>query len=193
MPALTETTKNIVSSPKVNKARSEAAINRFLSKHENYEFINGNFEKKSMPNAKHSGITGRLNSEIWFFLKTNKIGRVYPEADFQIGADIRIPDVAFISAERIPSAGEPQKFWDFAPDLAIEVISPTDFYQDVLNKIDDYFAAQVKQVWLINPKKNTSTVYFSPKKTKIFYKNDDLTCEEILPGFKLNLSEIFID
>ena len=146
-----------------------------------------------MPNAKHSGVSGRLVTEIGIYLKQSKIGRVYPAAHFQINADKRIPDVAFVAAERIPPTGEPEKFWTIAPDLAIEVVSPSDFYQEVIEKIYDYFAAEVKQVWLINPEKETLIIYFSPSKTKLFTKTDTLTCEDILPKFNLKLSDIFID
>lgn len=194
----TRTTKNprplsISKADRKNKVRSEESINRFLLKHKDYEYINGIFTRKIMPNAKHSGIAGRLVIELGIFLKTNKIGRVYPEAHFQIGEDKRIPDVAFVKAEKIPPTGEPEKFWDFAPDLAIEVVSPTDFYQDVLEKIDDYFTAKVQQVWLINPEKETLTIYFSSLDLKILSKTDTLNCEEILPNFSLNLADIFID
>ena len=179
--------------PKHRKERSEASINRFLMKNKDYEYVNGKLEKKNMPNAKHSGIAGRLIIELGVYLKKQKIGRVYPEAHFQIGEDKRVPDVAFVSADRIPPTGEPEKFWSFAPDLAVEIVSPTDFYQDVLDKIDEYFQAKVKQVWLINPEKENLTIYFSFDETKVLSKNDELTCEEILPNFRLKLSEIFID
>ncbi len=175
------------------RIRSEESINRYLMKHKNYEYIHGKLEKKNMLNAKHSGVATNLSAEIWFYLKKNKIGRIYNEAHFQIGENKRVPDVAFVSSEKIPQAGEPQKFWDFAPDLAIEIVSPTDFYQDVLDKVDDYFSAGVKQVWVINPEKEDLAIYFSPKKPQILSKEDTLICEEILPTFKLKLSEIFID
>lgn len=175
------------------RVRSEESINRFLLKHDRYEYIRGNLTKKNMPNAKHSGIATRLAIEIGIYLKKNKIGRIYNEAHFQIGNDKRIPDVAFVESAKIPETGEPEKFWNFAPDLAVEIVSPTDFYQDVLEKIDDYFAAEVKQVWLINPEKETLTIYFSLSETKLLTKNDILTCEEILPKFSLKLSEIFVD
>lgn len=175
------------------RVRSEESINRFLLKHDRYEYVKGSLEKKRMPNAKHSGIAGRIVGELFIYLKKNKIGRVYPEAHFQIGKDKRIPDVAFVESAKIPETGEPEKFWDFAPDLAVEIVSPTDFYQDVLEKIDDYFAAEVKQVWLINPEKETLTIYFSRSETKLLTKNDVLTCEEILPKFSVKLAEIFVD
>lgn len=176
-----------------SRFRSEESVNRFLMKNKNYEYVGGKLEKKSMPNAKHSGIAGRLIIELGIYLKKQKIGRVYPEAHFQIGEDKRIPDVAFILMERIPKNGEPQKFWEFAPDLAVEIVSPTDFYQEVLDKIYNYFKADVKQVWLINPEKETLTIYFSFDETKVLLKKDTLKCDEILPNFSLKLSDIFID
>jgi Uma2 family endonuclease len=175
------------------RVRSEESINRYLLKHKNYEYVNGKLEKKVYKNAKQSGIFTRLIGEIGFYLKKSKNGRIYASAHFQIGKDKRIPDVAFVESTKIPKTGEPQQFWSFAPDLAIEIVSPTDYYQDVLEKIDDYFSAKVKQVWLINPEKETLTIYFSSKKTTILAKQDTLTCEEILPKFSLKLSDIFID
>ncbi len=179
---------------KSRKVRSEASINRFLIKNKGYEFINGKLEKKKMPTAKHSGIATRLSAEIYIYLKTNKIGRVYGDNTlFQIGENRRIPDVAFVSAKKIPPTGEPLEIWNFAPDLAIEVISPSETHNKVERKIRDYFDAGVIQVWKIVPEFKTLTIYFSPTETKILTENDELTCEEILPNFRLNLSEIFVD
>ena len=175
------------------RIRSEASFNRYLLKHKGYEYINGKLEKKNFGNAKQSGLAARIVGRLGIYLKLNKIGRIYAFAHFQIGEDKRIPDGAFVSTDKIPNSGEPQQFCDFAPDLAIEIVSPTDFYQDVFAKIYDYFAAGVKQVWLINPEKETLAIYFFQKELKILSKDDILTCEEILPNFRLNLSDIFID
>jgi Uma2 family endonuclease len=201
MATITETARTIrnprpnsASKSKVTKrVRSEESVNHFLMKHKNYEFVDGNLEKKNMPNAKHSGIAGRLVIELGIYLKKQKIGRVYPEAHFQIGENKRVPDVAFVSVAKIPIDGEPQKFWDFAPDLAIEIVSPTDFYQDVVDKVDDYFAAGVIQVWVINPEKEDLAVFTAPRNPKFLSKEDTLTCDAILPEFRLKLSDIFID
>ena len=71
--------------------------------------------------------------------------------------------------------------------------APRMYANQVEQKIKDYFAAGVRQVWKIVPELQTLTIYFSPTETKILTENDELTCEEILPTFKLKLSEIFID
>lgn len=192
----TETPISSVStnSPKQRKVRSDASINRFLIKNKGYEFINGKLEKKKMPTAKHSGIATRLTIELGIFLKKNKIGRVYADNTlFQIGENKRIPDVSFVSNEKIPPTGEPFEIWDFAPDLAIEVISPSETHNKVERKIREYFDAGVIQVWKIVPEFKTLTIYFSPTETKILTENDELTGGEILPKFRLALSEIFVD
>lgn len=186
---------NIVSKTNKNgKVRSDASINRFLIKDKGYEYINGKLEKKKMPTAKHSGVATRLSGEIYIYLKTNKIGRVYSDNTlFQIGENKRIPDVSFVSNEKIPPTGEPLEIWNFAPDLAVEVISPSETHNKVERKIPDYFDAGVSQVWKIVPELKTLTIYFSPTKTKILTETDELICEEILPKFRLALREIFVD
>lgn len=195
----TRTTKiprpnSVLKSNGQKRIRSEESINRFLIKNKGYEFIDGKLEKKEMATAKHSGIATRLSAEIWFYLKKNKIGRVYGDnTTFQIGANKRIPDVSFVSAKKIPPTGEPLDIWNFAPDLAIEVISPSERHNKVERKIREYFDAGVTQVWKIVPEFKTLTIYFSPTETKILTEKDEVTCEEILPSFRLNLSDIFID
>jgi len=157
------------------------------------EIVDGAEVIKEMASAKHSGIGTRLIIKLGIFLESNPIGRVYgADATFTIGKNDRIPDVSFVSKEKITD-GEPLKKWAFAPDLAVEVISPTDIFLEVAEKTQAYFDAGVKQVWLIDSKFETVTVYYSLTKTLILTENDELTCEEILPNFRLKLSEIFID
>ncbi len=147
-----------------------------------------------MPTAKHSGIATRLTIKLGIFLKKNKLGRVYGDNTlFQIGENKRIPDVSFVLAKKIPLTGEPLDIWNFAPDLAVEVISPSEIHNKVERKIREYFDAGVTQVWKIVPEFKTLTIYFSPTETKILTENDELTCAEILPNFRLPLNEIFID
>ena len=176
------------------RIRSEESINRFLIENKGYEFIDGKLEKKEMATAKHSGISARLTIKLGIFLEKNNLGRVYGDnTTFQIGSNKRIPDVSFVSAKKIPPTGEPLDIWNFAPDLAIEVISPSEKHNKVERKIREYFDAGVTQVWKIVPEFKTLTIYFSPTETKTLTEKDEITCEEILPKFRLKLSEIFID
>ena len=169
----------------------ETATETTLDPEKNYEIVNGHPEEKEVPGARHSGICGRLITQLGFYLRDNKIGGLYPEASFQIGANERIPDLAFILSERIPSEGEPETKWLIVPDIAIEVISPNDFYEKVNAKAMEYLVAGVKQVWIVSPENQTITVFRSATDITAFPPESELLSEDLLPGFRCKVSEIF--
>src|SRR5262245_43148322 len=92
-----------------------------------YEIVIGHPEEEEVPGARHSSVCGRLIAELALYLRDNRIGELYPTASFQIGKSECIPDLAFISTDRIPAEGAPKTKWLIPPDLAIEVVSPNDF------------------------------------------------------------------
>lgn len=169
----------------------ENAMEMTLDPERNYEVVNGEPEEKEMPGARHSGICGRIAAELVIFLRANPIGFLYPEATFQIGLNERIPDLALIAQDRMPASGEPETKWLLVPDLAVEVISPTDYYEKVHAKAMEYLAAGVKVVWIVSPESQTITVYRSATNIMAFPVESELTCEDLLPGFKCQCREIF--
>lgn len=162
-----------------------------LNPEKSYEIVNGLPEEKEMPGARHGGVAARLIIRLGNHVESNNLGELYSEASFTIGQNERTPDVAFVAAERIPPEGEPASMWPMAPDLAVEVISPNDIYLKVMSKIEDYFAAGVKQVWLIDPEYRKVSVYRSSAEVTIFPEESELASEDLLPGFRCRLSDIF--
>jgi len=156
----------------------------------NYEIVNGEPEEKETPGARHSGVCTRLSRKLGALMEDNALGEVYQEASFQIDENERIPDLAFISAERIPAKGEPETKWIMIPDLAVEVVSPNDLYEKVHAKAIEYLAAGVKQVWLVSPENQTITVYRSATNVIAFPGDSELVSEDLLPGFRCR-SDIF--
>lgn len=157
-----------------------------------YEIVDGQLEEKEMGNARHGGVGARLLARVLTHVEERELGGVYgPDTTFQIGSNERLPDISFISAARIPPEGEPDDKWLMAPDLAVEVISPNDLWEKVNSKMYGYFAAGVRQVWLISLEHRTVTIYRAPTQVAILTEDDELTCEELLPGFHCRLSEIF--
>jgi Uma2 family endonuclease len=157
-----------------------------------YEMVNGQPEAREMGSSRHSGVGTRLIIRMGSHVEANKLGAVYgADATFQIGGNERMPDVSFLSAARIPEEGETDKKWPIAPDLAVEVISPSEPWEKVDDKILDYFEAGVRQVWLFSLKRRRVYVYDSPKLVKILTEEDDLINEELLPGFRCRISELF--
>jgi Uma2 family endonuclease len=166
-------------------------ITNGLDPERTYEFVDGQPVEKEMPGARHSGICGRLERRLGTFVENNGLGEVYPESTFQIGARERVPDLAFISAARLPEEGEPATKWLIAPDLAVEIVSPNDFYEQVHAKALEYLAAGVQQVWLVSPETETITVFRSPSNVMAFPPESELISEDLLPGFRCPLREIF--
>lgn len=157
-----------------------------------YEVVDGQPEEKVMGGARHGGVGARLIIELGMHVKTHRLGGVYgPDTTFQIGKNERLPDVSFVSAERIPEDGEPEGIWPIAPDLAVEIISPTDLYEKVNGKVKEYFAAGVRQVWVISPEHKTVAIYRSPTQVIILSEEDELISDDIVPGFRCRIKELF--
>lgn len=168
------------------------AVNEItLDPGKNYEIVHGHPEEKEVPGARHSGVCSRLARRLGIYVETNSLGEIYPETSFQIGENERIPDLAFISAGRIPSEGEPETKWPMPPDLAVEVISPNDFYETVHAKAMEYLNAGVKQVWIVSPENRTITIYRSATNITAFPEDSELVSEDLFPGFRCQLNEIF--
>jgi len=115
------------------------------------------------------------------------------EAGFRLFSNpdtVRTPDVWFIAAAHIRETGIPDGFWPGAPDLAIEVLSPSDRFADVMRKVREYLAAGARRVWLIDLK-GRAAADFGPDATAALLDEDGvLEGGEVLPGFTLALRDI---
>lgn len=169
----------------------QGTVELALDPERSYEIVNGVAEEKEMPGARHGGISSRLGRRLGAYVEDHGLGEVYVETSFQVGANECIPDLAFVSAARLPQGGEPKTKWLMPPDLAIEVISPTDFYEKVHTKALGYLSGGVKQVWIISPEAQTITVYRSTNDITLLPLEGELISEDLLPGFRCALREIF--
>jgi Uma2 family endonuclease len=156
-----------------------------------YEIVDGQWEEK-MAGARHGRTIMRLGARLQLFVEEHSLGDLYsPDTTFQIGQNERLADLAFVSAARIPADGVPEGKWEFAPDLAVEVVSPNDFWQKVNRKVHEYFAAGVRQVWLVSTDEREVSIYDSPTQITVLTENDELSSEALLPGFRCRVSDIF--
>jgi Uma2 family endonuclease len=115
---------------------------------------------------------------------------------FRIDKDLqRRPDVAFVSAERWPIGRRipDDAAWDVVPDLAIEVVSPTNTAAEVLARVREYFQAGVRRVWVVYPNERLIYTYQSPTSVRVLQAGDDLDGDPLLPGFRLPLTTLFED
>jgi len=104
---------------------------------------------------------------------------------------VRAPDAAFISSDRLAGGRLPESFISGAPDLAVEVLSPSDAMVDVQQKVRDYLDAGTRLVWLLTPQARTVTVYRADGSARLLRDQDALDGEDVLPGFSIPLAEVF--
>ncbi len=104
---------------------------------------------------------------------------------------VRGPDVAFVAAHRLPEGRLPEGFLSGAPDLAVEVLSPSDEPLDVQQRVRDFLDAGARLVWLVAPQANTVTVYRADGSARFLRDQETLEGEDVLPGLKIPLTEIF--
>ena len=105
---------------------------------------------------------------------------------------VRAPDVAFYRADRLPPGGIPVTYWELAPDLAVEVLSPSDRRSKVLRKVSEYLDAGTPLVWVVDPRRRTAVVYRPEGEPTILGADGVLDGEDVLPGFTLTLAEVWV-
>ncbi len=104
---------------------------------------------------------------------------------------VRAPDVAFIRKERIPASGIPKSFWNGAPDLAIEIVSPWDRPGEIQTKIREWIEAGARQVWVVYEDTRTVHVIRSLQDRVILSPEDTVDGADAVPGFSCQVAELF--
>jgi Uma2 family endonuclease len=124
-----------------------------------------------------------------------RLGRVFTgEPGFRLTTDpdtVRAPDVAFVRQERVPAMGLPKGYWPGAPDLAVEVISPTDLYTEVDEKVATWLEHGTRLVFVVNPRRRTVAVHRPGRLVRMLGEGDVLNGEDIVPGWALAVGDLF--
>jgi Uma2 family endonuclease len=139
-------------------------------------------------------IHNRVRDEIGFrlreFVRSRQFGEVTLETDFKLmEGTIRIPDVAFVCADRLIGI-DPRQRLEGAPDLAVEVASPRDDPDDLVLKGQQYITAGAKAVWIIYPEARLAYIYKPGQRPEVRDARQSLDDAELLPGFSAPLSVI---
>jgi Uma2 family endonuclease len=139
-------------------------------------------------------IATNLAFEMAAFADHRRLGlAVIAPTGFQIARDpdtVRVPDVAFIRAERIPPGGA-RGFFQGVPDIAVEILSPSDRPADVVTKTQDWLQAGCSIVWTVDPEARTVTVHRADGQMAVLSDADILTGGDVLPGFSVPAAEVF--
>jgi Uma2 family endonuclease len=159
----------------------------------NWELIDGKLVEVSPSGGDAGWISGEIAFHLKAYVRSRGLGWVFPPETgfilFDDRATVRSPDAAFVRRDRLtrPTKG----FVPLAPDLAVEVLSPTDRTPDALAKVTMYLQAGVHLVWLVDPDRSTITVFRPDATIDILREGDILDGEDVLPGFSVPVAEIF--
>jgi Uma2 family endonuclease len=155
-----------------------------------YELDEGELLAIPSPTAWHNEIRYRIRRALRDFSRANKLGYVTGGTDFLLGPDtVRRPDVAFITTVHLEHIDVDRSPLEGAPALAIEVISPGNDAQDILKKTHQYLDAGSELVWIVYPALKVVSDYSHTGTYEV--SQGFLQAENLLPGFKLSLAEIF--
>jgi len=188
----------MVAEPKI-EARVLTAEQYFQSpRFARSELINGMEIEQMPPGFDHGEYAAELCLHLKLFLRRRKLGRISVEGGYILkrNPDLVVgPDVSFLSNERLQNLRREKRGTDSwiegAPTLAVEILSPSNSRREVEDKTHQYLQAGAQQVWIVDPKKRTVTVFAADAEPQVFAKNQTLDGGEILPGFALPLEELF--
>jgi Uma2 family endonuclease len=160
-----------------------------------FELIDGVVTEKKM-GAENAAIQSLLNYYLNAVVVPAKLGAVLDSETMyqcfpQKAKQVRKPDVSFILRDRIPSDGIPRGICKIRPDLAIEVVSPNDTYEEVEEKLADYFDASVPLFWVVTPKTRTVLVYLADGTARRLRDTDELTADPVIVGVRVRIADLF--
>lgn len=186
----------VVQNPPPGTATEQDVIEQ--SEHENllYELVDGTLMEKTM-GLYESYVAIYLAELLGSYVRKHRLGIV-------LGADalmrlapglIRIPDVSFVSWNRLPDRRVPREpVADLSPDLAVEIISKHNTRQEMERKLQDYFAAGVRLVWYVyHMPRREVRVYVGPQEFSVVREDEMLDGGDVLPGFQVALSDLFAE
>jgi len=163
-----------------------------------YEVSDGQVVEKPPMGAFEADVAGSLFLVLGTFVRSHRLGKAQSEMLFLIDRAKNLqrrPDVSFVSSARWPLHLRAPKTpaWDIIPDLAVEVVSTTNTAEAVMTKLEEYFQAGTRLVWVVFPRQGKLYVYESPTTVRILQAGDDLDGGAVVPGFRLSLKELFGD
>ena len=156
-----------------------------------YEYIEGEL-KVSPAGMLHERIGVKLSRRLDEFVERHQLGGVYGSSTgYRMkSGNVLSPDVSYVRKSRLPEGESPEGFGHFAPDLAVEILSPSDRLDNLKDKIAEYFENGSEQVWVFDPRQRTVFIYPSLTEYEVLHENDVIEGGDLLPGFSLRIADL---
>jgi len=159
------------------------------------ELVRGEVRLTPPAGASHGRAATNLVVALSVFVKAHRLGDVFGDA---VGYEltpfphtVRVPDASFVRADRIPPDGLRAVLFKFPPDLAVEVLSPSETASSLEEKIRDYAVAGTPLIWIIDPMRRTIMTIPSDAPVSWLAEGDTLRGGSVIPGFSCPVADIF--
>jgi Uma2 family endonuclease len=161
----------------------------------NFELVNGELVERNV-SVLSSRVEAIVVSRLQTYAETHSLGSVFTATNgIQCFPDdpnkVRKPHISFVKRERFTAQHLHEGFLSIAPDLVVEVISPNDLASELNEKVEDYRAANIPLIWVIDPEVRTVVIYRGDGTVAKLGEKDELSGENIIPGFRCQVAELF--
>jgi Uma2 family endonuclease len=159
-----------------------------------YELVRGELRKMPFSVMGEGLVAARFGAYLSLYVQEQQLGETVSGCGFILARDpdtVRAPDVAFISREPGPNIDQETGFVIGAPDLAAEVIAPSDLYADVEEKVREWLAAGTRLVVIVNPWGHTIAICRSETERQLLTEADTLDGGSVVPGWTMPVRELF--
>jgi Uma2 family endonuclease len=146
--------------------------------------------------SEHGGLSSLISAKLTLYVLEKRLGRVFDSSTgfWMKSGNLRSPDVSFIAAPRLKGLKRlPTGFFQGSPDLAVEILSPSDTFERVYERVVEYFENDTRLVWIVHPSEKTISICHQPGPDAVLRVGQTLDGESVVPGFSLPVGEIFAD
>jgi Uma2 family endonuclease len=160
-----------------------------------HELVNGELTTMTPSGFEHGAVVGNLTAALATHVKSKNLGVVVgAETGFRLTSKpdtVRAPDIAFIRRDRLAASRRPTTFWPGPPDLAVEVLSPSDVPLEVEEKVATWIGAGASAVWVVDPMSRTIAVHRAETPPQVLTEQQTLAGEHVVPGFSIAVADVF--
>jgi Uma2 family endonuclease len=159
------------------------------------ELVRGELRMTPPPGGRHGVIAGNLLLLLANHVKDNKLGRAFPDSvGYELIAlprTVRSPDVSFVQAARLPEEGIGPGLLELAPDLAVEILSPSETASRLEEKLEDYRISGVPLAWVIDSEWRTVMIVSADAPIRWLRNDDVLDGAHVVAGFTCRVADLF--
>ena len=159
------------------------------------ELVRGELRVTPPAGGPHATVQSNLFARLASYVNQHRLGRVFGDGTgyelIQLPRTVRVPDLSFVRADRLPAGGIGPGLFKWAPDLAVEVLSPSESASELQEKLDDLQVGGARLIWVADPRRGTVTVHDGDAPVRTLRGDESLDGGAVVPGFSCRIGDVF--